>query len=311
MEFLHVPVMLRETIDNLVWKPDGIYVDGTIGGAGHSIEILKRLNDKGRLIGIDRDINAINASYGRLNEYKDRVILVHSKFSNIKNVLKDNGVDKVDGVLLDLGVSSPQLDDAKRGFSYMNNAPLDMRMDSDSSITAGFIVNNYTKEQLKDIITNYGEERWASRISEFIVNEREKHPITTTFELVDIIKKAIPSSARRRGPHPAKRTFQAIRIAVNGELDEISNAIPDIIDVLNKDGRLCIITFHSLEDRIVKNSFKKYENPCTCPPDFPVCVCNKKPVIKVITKKPITPGETELNENPRARSAKLRVAQKL
>lgn len=311
MEFYHVSVMLNEAVDNLVWKPDGIYVDGTVGGAGHSNEILKRLGDGGRLIGIDRDIKALEAARENLQEYGGKFILVHSNFSNIKNVLSNQGIGKVDGVLLDLGVSSPQLDEAERGFSYMHDAPLDMRMDMTTTLTASHIVNKFSEDELRDIISGYGEERWASRIARFIVKEREKHPITTTFELVDIIKNAIPAAARREGPHPAKRTFQAIRIAVNRELDEIENAIPDIVDVLNTGGRVCIITFHSLEDRIVKESFKKLANPCTCPPEFPVCVCNNKPSITLITRKPVVPGEQEILDNPRARSAKLRVAQKL
>lgn len=311
MEFSHVPVLLKESVDNLVLKNDGIYVDGTIGGGGHSLEILKRLKGGGRLIGIDRDENALRAAGDRLKEYKDRVTLIHTNFSNIKNVLHENGIDRVDGVLLDLGVSSPQLDDAGRGFSYMQDAPLDMRMDETSSLTAADIVNNYSEEELKDIIYEYGEERWASRIAKFIVNEREKQPIETTWHLVEIIKSAIPAHARREGPHPAKRTFQAIRIAVNRELDEVENAIPEIVDVLSSGGRVCIITFHSLEDRIVKNSYRKLANPCTCPPELPVCICGKKPVIDVITRKPILPDSSEIENNPRARSAKLRVAEKL
>lgn len=311
MGFYHVPVMLKETVDSLIKKADGCYVDGTIGGAGHSKEILSRLNEHGRLIGIDRDENALKAAASRLDEYKDRVTLIHSNFSNIKYVLQSLEIEKIDGMLLDLGVSSPQLDNPERGFSYMNDAPLDMRMDTESNITAADIINKSTEEELKNIIKEYGEERWASRIASFIVREREKHPISTTFELVDIIKSAIPAAARREGPHPAKRTFQAIRIAVNRELDEIKNAIPDIVDVLNPGGRVCIITFHSLEDRIVKETFKKLANPCTCPPELPVCVCNNKPKITIITRKPIVPGEKELEENPRARSAKLRVAERL
>lgn len=311
MEFSHVPVMLNETIDNLVWKSGGIYVDGTLGAGGHSEEILKRLDKSGRLIGIDRDEEAINAASLRLQDYKEKLTLVHSNFSNVKNVLLQLELEKIDGMMMDLGVSSPQLDNPERGFSYMNDAPLDMRMDKDSKLTAGEIVNEYTEEELKHIILEYGEERWASRIANFIVREREKHPILTTFELVEIIKSAIPASARRVGPHPAKRTFQAIRIAVNRELDEIERVIPDIVDILNPNGRLCIITFHSLEDRIVKDEFKRLENPCTCPSDFPICVCNKKPKIKIITKKPIKPDENEIGINPRSRSAKLRVAEKL
>lgn len=311
MEFNHIPVLLNESVDNLVLKSDGIYVDGTIGGGGHSSEILTRLGRGGRLIGIDRDETALSAAEEKLHEYKDRVILAHANFSSIKQVLHQNGIEGVDGVLLDLGVSSPQLDDCSRGFSYMQDAPLDMRMDRTSDLTASYIINNYSVQELRNIIYGYGEERWAPRIAKFIVAEREKGPIETTGRLVEIIKSAIPARARREGPHPAKRTFQAIRIAVNRELDEVENAVPEIVDVLNSRGRICIITFHSLEDRIVKNSFRKLANPCTCPPELPVCICGKKPVINVITKKPIIPGADEIEKNPRARSAKLRVAEKL
>lgn len=311
MEFSHVSVLLNEAVDNLVWKDDGIYIDGTIGGAGHSEGILKRLGQKGKLIGIDRDENALDAARDRLKNYLDKVVLVHSNFSSIKEVLQDLKIQKVDGVLLDLGVSSPQLDISERGFSYMNDGPLDMRMDTTSGLTAADIVNTYDEDKLKRIIREYGEERWASRIARFIVEEREKSPIETTSKLVEVIKNAIPASARREGPHPAKRTFQAIRIAVNRELDEIEMALPDIADVLNPGGRMCVITFHSLEDRIVKDSMKKLSNPCTCPPEFPVCICGKKPVVKIITRKPTVPGTAEVENNPRARSAKLRVCEKL
>jgi 16S rRNA (cytosine1402-N4)-methyltransferase len=311
MEFNHVSVMLEQAVNYLVWKSDGIFVDGTVGGAGHSIEILRRLDGKGRLIGIDRDINALDAAAIRLSQYKERMDLIHNTFSNIKDVVKSIGCEKIDGVLLDLGVSSPQLDEAERGFSYMQDAALDMRMDSTSGITASVIINNYSEKDLRDIIVEYGEERWASRIASFIVKERENQPILTTAQLVEIIKKAIPASARREGPHPAKRTFQAIRIAVNRELDEIESAIPEIVDILNPGGRVCIITFHSLEDRIVKESFKKMANPCTCPAQFPICICNKKPQLSIITRKPVVADKNELDNNPRARSAKLRVAEKL
>lgn len=311
MEFSHVSVLLKETVDKLVWKQDGIYVDGTIGGAGHSEEILKRLNQGGMLIGIDRDENALNAARERLKGCLDRVVLVHSKFSQIKEVLQNLKIQKVDGVLLDLGVSSPQLDISGRGFSYMNDGPLDMRMDTTSGITAADIVNTYDEGALRRIIEEYGEERWASRIAKFIVEERGKNPIESTGKLVEVIKNAIPASARREGPHPAKRTFQAIRIAVNRELDEVENALPEIADVLNIGGRMCVITFHSLEDRIVKNAMKKLSNPCTCPPELPVCICGKKPVVNIITRKPILPDGVELENNPRARSAKLRVCEKL
>lgn len=310
MDFNHIPVMLNETINSLNIKSDGIYVDCTLGGAGHSSIIAEKLTS-GKLIGIDRDVNAIEAASKKLSKYDGKFILCHSNFSNIRNVLKECNIDRVDGVLLDLGVSSHQLDEAKRGFSYMQDAPLDMRMDNESSLNAKIIVNNYSENELRNIIFKYGEEKWASRIAEFIIKERKSNIISTTFELVEIIKKAIPASARRDGPHPAKRTFQAIRIAVNDELSEISNAIPEIIDLLNINGRLSIITFHSLEDRIVKNAFRIAENPCTCPPDFPQCICNKKPQVKIITRKPIIPSEYEIENNPRSRSAKLRVVEKI
>lgn len=310
MDFKHVSVLLNECIEYLNIKKDGIYVDGTMGGAGHSSEIIKRLDSNGQLIGIDQDVNALNASKERLKSYKN-VKYAHSNFKNIKNVLEDLGVDKVDGILLDLGVSSHQLDVPERGFSYMNDAPLDMRMNKDEAISAKDIVNDYSKEELQRIIWNFGEDRWASRIAEFIVKSREDKPIETTFELVDIIKAAVPASARREGPHPAKRTFQAIRIEVNKEIDILENTILDCLDVLNTSGRLCIITFHSLEDRIVKNTFKNKQNPCTCPPDFPVCICGNKKEVKVISRKPIIPSNLEIKENPRARSAKLRVAEKI
>lgn len=306
MEFHHISVLLNECIESLNIKPDGIYVDGTLGGAGHSYEICKRLTT-GRLIGIDQDMNAINAATERLKEFKDKVTLVHSNFSNVKQVFEDLGIEKADGFLLDIGVSSYQLDEAERGFSYMQDAPLDMRMDTSRSLSAYEVVNEYSEKELNDIIFEYGEERWAKRIAEFIVAERKIKPIETTFELVDVIKKAVPKGARKDGPHPAKRTFQAIRIEVNGELDVLKTAINDMTDLLNPEGRLAIITFHSLEDRIVKNEFRKQENPCTCPREFPVCVCGKKSKGKVVTRKPILPSDEELSANHRARSAKLRV----
>ena len=304
MEFHHISVLLNECIESLNIKPDGIYVDGTLGGAGHSYEICKRLT---RLIGIDQDMNAINAATERLKEFKDKVTLVHSNFSNVKQVFEDLGIEKADGFLLDIGVSSHQLDETERGFSYMQDAPLDMRMDTSRSLSAYEVVNEYSEKELNDIIFEYGEERWAKRIAEFIVAERKIKPIETTFELVDVIKKAVPKGARKDGPHPAKRTFQAIRIEVNGELDVLKTAINDMTDLLNPEGRLAIITFHSLEDRIVKNEFRKQENPCTCPREFPVCVCGKKSKGKVVTRKPILPSDEELSANHRARSAKLRV----
>lgn len=306
MEFHHISVLLNECIESLNIKPDGIYVDGTLGGAGHSYEICKRLTT-GRLIGIDQDMNAINAATERLKEFKDKVTLVHSNFSNVKQVFEDLGIEKADGFLLDIGVSSHQLDEAERGFSYMQDAPLDMRMDTIRSLSAYEVVNEYSEKELNDIIFEYGEERWAKRIAEFIVAERKIKPIETTFELVDVIKKAVPKGARKDGPHPAKRTFQAIRIEVNGELDVLKTAINDMTDLLNPEGRLAIITFHSLEDRIVKNEFRKQENPCTCPREFPVCVCGKKSKGRVVTRKPILPSDEELSANHRARSAKLRV----
>ena len=306
MEFHHISVLLNECIEGLNIKPDGIYVDGTLGGGGHSYKICELLTT-GKLIGIDQDINAINAAKERLNIFKDKVIYVNDNFVNIKKILNDLDIKKVDGVLLDIGVSSHQLDERERGFSYKSAAPLDMRMNTSSDLSAYEVVNNYSQKQLSDIIYNYGEERWAKRIAEFIVSQRQKRPIYDTYQLVRIIKKAIPEGARKDGPHPAKRTFQAIRIEVNKELEVLTSAISDITDVLNINGRLCIITFHSLEDRIVKNEFKKQENPCICPPEFPICVCGKKSKGKVITRKPILPTDKEVSENHRSRSAKLRI----
>lgn len=310
VEFHHVSVLLNECIEGLNIKENGIYVDGTLGGAGHSSEIVKRLKT-GRLIGIDQDTDAINAATKRLEPYKDRVTLVHDNFSNIKAVFAQLGIEKADGFLLDIGVSSHQLDEAERGFSYMQDAPLDMRMNSESDFSAYNVVNEYSEDELNNVIFKYGEERWAKRIAQFIVEARKHKPIETTFELVDIIKKAVPKGARKDGPHPAKRTFQAIRIEVNGELEILEKTIDDMTELLNPGGRLCIITFHSLEDRIVKNAFRKQENPCTCPPEFPVCVCGKKPLAKVITRKPILPSEEELEENHRSRSAKLRILERI
>lgn len=310
VEFHHVSVLLNECIEGLNIKENGIYVDGTLGGAGHSSEIVKRLKT-GRLIGIDQDTDAINAATKRLEPYKDRVTLVHDNFSNVKAVFAQLGIEKADGFLLDIGVSSHQLDEAERGFSYMQDAPLDMRMNSESDFSAYNVVNEYSEDELNNVIFKYGEERWAKRIAQFIVEARKHKPIETTFELVDIIKKAVPKGARKDGPHPAKRTFQAIRIEVNGELEILEKTIDDMTELLNPGGRLCIITFHSLEDRIVKNAFRKQENPCTCPPEFPVCVCGKKPLAKVITRKPILPSEEELEENHRSRSAKLRILERI
>lgn len=310
MEFHHVSVLLNECIENLKINPDGIYVDGTLGGAGHSLEISKRLKN-GKLIGIDQDINAINAARERLSDFLERTILVRDNFSNINEILDSLNIDKVDGILLDLGVSSHQLDEALRGFSYMHDAPLDMRMDNRNNFSAYNIVNEYSENELTKIISDYGEERWAKRIAQFIVNQRKEKPIETTFELVEAIKKAVPKGARKDGPHPAKRTFQAIRIEVNKELSILKKAVRDMTERLNVGGRLCIITFHSLEDRIIKNAFREEENPCTCPREFPICVCGKKPQAKVITRKPILPGEEELLYNHRSRSAKLRVIEKI
>ncbi len=306
MEFHHISVLLNECIDNLNIRPDGIYVDGTMGGGGHSLEIAKRLTT-GRLICIDQDPNAHEAAGKRLADYKDKITFVRDNFGNIANILDGLGIEKIDGMLLDIGVSSHQLDEAERGFSYQQDAPLDMRMNPDKPFSAYDVVNGYDEDALDKVIFTYGEERWARRIAQFIVKERANKPIETTGELVDIIKKAVPKGARKDGPHPAKRTFQAIRIEVNGELDVLQKAIDDVAARLSVGGRLCIITFHSLEDRIVKDAFRKQENPCICPPQFPVCVCGKKPLGRVITRKPILPSKEELEVNPRSRSAKLRV----
>lgn len=308
MEFKHVSVLLEETIESLNIKEDGIYVDGTLGGAGHTKEILKKL-ENGLLIGIDQDLDALTNAKTILKDYKN-VHLSHNNFSNIKEVLKEIGIESVDGIMMDLGVSSYQLDTGERGFSYMKDAPLDMRMDRQGDLSAYEVVNNYSEKELGEVIRDYGEERFAKRIAGFIVNEREVSKIKTTFELVDIIKKAIPARFRRTGPHPAKRTFQAIRIEVNKELEILKDTIKDSVDVLKPGGRLAIITFHSLEDRIVKHTYKKLSDPCECPKALP-CVCGKKPIIKILTKKPIGPSEEELKINPRSRSAKLRVLEKI
>lgn len=311
MEFNHVPILLNECIENLKIHPNGIYVDGTLGGAGHGVAICKNLTIQGHFIGIDQDENAIKAAQKRLMGFPPKISVIRDNFRNIKSILEKLKIEHIDGMFLDLGVSSHQLDEPLRGFSYQNDAPLDMRMDNRKTFMAKDIVNHYSKQELTKIIKTYGEEKWAARISQFIVEYRKNKEINTTGELVDIIKKAIPAKARRNGPHPAKRTFQAIRIEVNNELDILKDSIEDIVDCLNPEGRICIISFHSLEDRIVKKTFQKLENPCECPPEFPQCVCNKKPKIKIITKRPIIPTELELKNNPRARSAKLRVAQKI
>ncbi|OSB10898.1 16S rRNA (cytosine(1402)-N(4))-methyltransferase RsmH [Paraclostridium bifermentans] len=311
MEFHHVSVLLDECIDNLNIKPDGVYVDCTMGGAGHSKEIVKRLSKDGLFIGFDQDINAINTAKERLSEYSDRVKFVHSNFQNLKNELEKIGIYKVDGVLADLGVSSHQLDEADRGFSYMQDAPLDMRMDIRCSFSAYDVVNTYSEAELSKIIKDYGEDNWAKRIAKFIVEGRKEKNIETTGELVEIIKKAIPKKARIDGPHPAKRTFQAIRIEVNNELGVITEMIDDAASIMNEGGRICIITFHSLEDRIVKNAFRDLATDCICPPHIPICQCDKEALVKVITRKPILPTDKEIEENPRSRSAKLRVAERI
>ena len=310
MEFNHLSVLLNEVIEGLNIKEDGIYVDGTLGGAGHSLEIVKRLKN-GKLIGIDQDLNALDKASQVLKDYKDKIILKHNNYENIDIVLDEIGIEKVDGILLDLGVSSHQLDEESRGFSHNKDAPLDMRMDSTSDFTAWDVVNNYSQEKLQEIIWNYGEDRWAKRIAEFIVSERALKPIETTLELVSAIKKAIPKAVRMEGHHPAKRTFQAIRIEVNRELEVLQNSINKMVNLLNANGRLAIITFHSLEDRIVKEAFKELYKDCICPPNYPKCMCDKKREIEIITRKPIIPTQEELERNSRARSAKLRVAEKL
>lgn len=311
MEFQHKSVLLQECIDALNIRPDGIYLDGTLGGAGHSSQIARRLMEGGRLIGVDRDRTALAAAKERLAPYADRVTLVHSNFAEIDAILDSLGIPAVDGMLFDLGVSSPQLDDASRGFSYMADAPLDMRMDKDDVLTAGEVVNAWPQGELRRILYDYGEERYAPQIAAAICRAREKAPVETTLELVDIIRSAMPAQALREKQHPAKRSFQAIRIAVNDELGAVSRMMQAAVGRLNPGGRLAVITFHSLEDRIVKSEMQQAARGCTCPPEFPVCVCGKKPLVKLVTRKPIVSGPAELEENPRARSAKLRVAEKL
>lgn len=311
MEFQHKSVLLQECIDALNIRPDGIYLDGTLGGAGHSSQIARRLTEGGRLIGVDRDRTALAAAKERLAPYADRVTLVHSNFAEIDAILDSLGIPAVDGMLFDLGVSSPQLDDASRGFSYMADAPLDMRMDKDDVLTAGEVVNTWPQGELRRILYDYGEERYAAQIVAAICRAREKAPVETTLELVDIIRSAMPAQALREKQHPAKRSFQAIRIAVNDELGAVSRMMQAAVGRLNPGGRLAVITFHSLEDRIVKSEMQQAARGCTCPPEFPVCVCGKKPLVKLVTRKPIVSGPAELEENPRARSAKLRVAEKL
>ena len=307
----HKPVLLDECLDALAIKPDGIYLDGTLGRAGHSLEIARRLSGKGRLIGVDRDETALEAAKQRLADYMDRVTLVHSNFSEIHAILDQLGIDKIDGMLFDLGVSSPQLDDAERGFSYMHDAPLDMRMDRTAALTAYDVVNGWSYEELRRILFEYGEERYAPVIAKHIVRQREQAPIETTVQLSDIIRGAMPPAALREKQHPAKRGFQAIRIAVNGELDELEPMMEAAAERLNVGGRLAVISFHSLEDRIIKKAMQRLATGCTCPPEFPVCVCGKQPKMKLVSRKPIVSSAAELEYNHRARSAKLRVAEKL
>lgn len=311
MIFKHTSVLYDSCMEHLRINPKGIYVDGTLGGGGHASGICERLGSDGLLIGIDRDRDALVAAEERLRDYTCRKLFVQSNYAEIKDVLNQLGVKEINGALLDLGVSSYQLDNEERGFSYMKDAPLDMRMSQGDSFSAKQVVNTYSEKELTDIIRKYGEEKWASRISKFIVQKRKEQPVETTGQLVEIIKAAVPAAARRNGPHPAKRTFQAIRIEVNDELGLLEEAVEQFCDVLADRGHLCIITFHSLEDRIVKNIFNRRANPCTCPKEFPVCVCGKKADIRKITGKPILPEAEELEENPRARSAKLRVVEKM
>ena len=307
MEFKHKSVLLNETIDGLNIKPDGIYVDGTLGGGGHAYEVCRRLGEKGSIVGIDQDAAAIEAASARLKDFGEKVTIVRSNYCDMKSNLHELGIDKVDGIVLDLGVSSYQLDTAERGFSYREDAPLDMRMDTRQKMTARDIVNDYTEADLYRVIRDYGEDKFAKNIAKHIVQARAVKPVETTAELSEIIRASIPMKFQKKSGHPAKRTFQAIRIELNRELDVLRDSLDDMIDLLNPGGRLCIITFHSLEDRIVKSAFRKNENPCTCPPDFPVCVCGKKSKGSIITKKPILPSEEELEYNSRSKSAKLRI----
>ncbi len=309
-DFRHYSVMLTETVDGLNVKPDGIYVDCTLGGGGHAFEVLSRMNNKGRYIGIDQDSDAIVAASRRLERFSERLTVIRSNYEDIAEVTERLGIKKVNGILLDLGVSSWQLDSAERGFSYKQEAPLDMRMDQRMNKTAYDIVNGYSKEELCRVIRDYGEDRFAGNIAKHITEAREERPIKTTTELAEIVKAAIPAKFRSGKGHPAKQTFQAIRIELNRELEVLENTLDTMVELLESEGRLCIITFHSLEDRIVKNAFRRFENPCTCPPDFPVCICGAKSRGKVITGKPIVPSEKEINENPRSKSAKLRIFEK-
>ena len=311
MEFKHISVLLEETIKELHIKPDGIYVDGTLGGGGHAYEICRRLSEKGRYIGIDQDADAIAAGSQRLEEFKDRVTIVRDNYVHMPQILRELGIAKADGILLDLGVSSFQLDEKERGFTYREDVPLDMRMDQRQTLTAREIVNEYSEMELLRIIRDYGEEKFAKNIAKHIVHRRKEKAIETTGELTEIIKNAIPMKVRAVGGHPSKRTFQAIRIECNHELDVLRDSLDAMIDLLNPGGRLCVITFHSLEDRIVKRAFKKNENPCTCPPNFPVCVCGKVSKGRQVTRKPIIPGDEELEQNKRAKSSKLRVFERV
>ncbi|WP_029322252.1 16S rRNA (cytosine(1402)-N(4))-methyltransferase RsmH [Butyrivibrio sp. AE3004] len=310
MEFKHYSVLLKEVLENLNIDPDGIYVDGTLGGAGHSSRIAERLSDKGRLYGIDQDEDAIKAATERLKPFGEKAVIIRDNYENAVERLKELGVTSVNGILLDLGVSSFQLDNEERGFTYRFDTPLDMRMDQRQELTAGTIVNEFSEMEIFHIIRNYGEDKFAKNIAKHIVARRSEKKIETTFELNEIIKAAIPARMREKGGHPSKRTFQALRIACNRELDVLENSLDGMIDFLAPGGRICVITFHSLEDRIVKNNFRKNENPCTCPPEIPICVCGKKSKGKVITRKPILPSESELSENSRSASAKLRVFEK-
>ncbi len=311
MEFAHVSVLLRETIEQLNIRPDGIYVDGTLGGGGHAFEVCSRLSDKGRLIGIDQDADAIAAAGKRLQKFKDRVTIVRSNYCNMRRELQKLGIERVDGIVLDLGVSSYQLDSAGRGFTYREDAPLDMRMDQRQAGTARTIVNEYSEQELFRVIRDYGEDKFAKNIAKHIAAARAIKPIETTGELTEIIRGAIPAKVRMNGGHPAKKTFQAIRIELNKELEVLKDSLDDMIDLLKPGGRICVITFHSLEDRIVKTIFKTNENPCTCPSNFPVCVCGNKPKGRLVVKKPIVPGEEELTKNKRSKSSKLRVFERI
>lgn len=307
MEFRHESVLLKETVDGLMIKPDGTYVDGTLGGGGHSLEVCRRLGSKGSIIGIDQDAAAIEAAGIRLKDFKEKVTVVRSNYCGMKSKLHELGIDKVDGIMLDLGVSSYQLDTAERGFSYREDAPLDMRMDTRQKMTARDIVNGYSETELYRVIRDYGEDKFAKNIAKHIVLARGKEPVDTTGKLAEIIKGAIPMKYQKKSGHPAKRTFQAIRIELNRELEVLRDSLDDMIELLNPQGRLCIITFHSLEDRIVKGAFRRAENPCTCPPDFPVCVCGNVSKGRIVTKKPILPGKEEQEKNSRSKSAKLRI----